>query len=443
MNITLLVKKMEQNQTLIIAAIIALVVGGAVGYTMAPTKTGETEYVDVEVNPLEGATIKIAEIASNTNQLETLTPFVEEIIEPDIQAYLDLLGYDVTYEILIDDAASNEAIHLEKVQSFQTMGVELIIGGRWSSQAEMALSYVNENDMLLFSPSSTSPLLAFPDDNLFRMCPTDFVQAPAVAEMLASWGIEHTLVIHRKDAWADGIYNIFKTAYPERGGTILGEIGYAAEVIEFSSYMQTADNIISEAIAEHGAEKVAILVICFEEGATMVTQASDYPSLMDVFWFGTDGTTFETRFLDAAPDVSVHIKLFSTLAAPGYSSKYAALSTRYRASTSRDMAFYEAADYDTNWAILNAVLEAGSQEALKVIPLIQTVTYNMYGASGWTKLNSDDDRDIISYDIWGIDYVAVDEPRFVKYGVFDGASLKVSWDTSLVTPGSVPPEWVP
>ena len=434
---------MEQKQTtLVIAAIIALVIGGVIGYTMAPTKTIETT-TEIEINPLDGAVIKIAEISSNTNALETLTPFVEEIIVPDIQAYLDLLGYDISYEVLIDDAASNEAIHLEKVQSFETLGVDLIIGGRWSSQAEMALSYVNENDMLLFSPSSTSPLLAFPDDNLFRMCPTDFVQAPAVAEMLTSWGIEHTLVIHRKDAWADGIYNIFKTEYPERGGTILGEIAYAGEVIEFSSYVQTAANIITEAIADYGAEKVAILVICFEEGATMVTQASDYPSLMDVYWFGTDGTTFETRFLDDAPDVSVHIKLFSTLAAPGYSTKYDALSTRYRASTSRDMGFYEAADYDTNWAILNAVLAAGSQEALDVIPLLQTVTYNMYGASGWTKLNSDDDRDIISYDIWGVDYVAVDEPRFVRYGVFDGTSLKVTWDTSLVTPGSQISEYVP
>ena len=323
------------------------------------------------------------------------------------------------------------------------MGVDLIIGGRWSSQAEMALAYVNENDMLLFSPSSTSPLLAFPDDNLFRMCPTDRIQAPAVAEMLTSWGIEATLVIHRKDAWADGIYNIFKTAYPDRGGTILGEIAYAGEVIEFSSYMQTADNIITEAIAEYGAEKVAILVICFEEGATMVTQASDYPSLMDIFWFGTDGTTFETRFLDDAPDVTVHIKLFSTLAAPGYSTKYAALSTRYRATTSRDMGFYEASDYDTNWAILNAVLTAGSQEALDVIPLLQTVTYNMYGASGWCKLNSDDDRDVIDYDVWGVDFVAVDEPRFVRYANYNGQSGIVTWDESLVTPGSLPPEWVP
>ncbi|GAG49007.1 unnamed protein product, partial [marine sediment metagenome] len=95
--------------------------------------------------------------------------------------------------------------------------------------------------------------------------------------------------------------------------------------------------------------------------------------------------------------------------------------------------FYEAADYDINWVLLNAVLEAGSQDALDVIPLIPTISNNMYGASGWCKLNDDDDRDIINYDVWGIDYVD-GVPKFVRYGVFDGASGKVSWDTSLVTP---------
>jgi len=306
----------------------------------------------------------------------------------------------------------------------------------------MALSYVNENDMLLFSPSSTSPLLAFPDDNLYRMCPTDFVQAPAIAEMLWSWGIEACLVIQRGDPWADGIWNIFETEYPERGGTILGKIRYMGETIEFSSYMETSNSIITEAIAEYGPEKVGVLIISFWEAATMVTQAADYPALMDIYWFATDGTTFETRHLDDAPKVSAHIKLFGTLAAPGYSPKYYALSERYRAATARDMDFYTAADYDINWVIMNAVLEAGSQDALDVIPLIPTISNNMYGASGWLKLNDDGDRDITNYDIWGIDYVE-GVPMFVRYAVFDGASGVVSWDTSLVTPGSQIPEWVP
>ena len=435
---------MEQKATIlmIVMLVIGLGIGGGVGYYSAPRKPGEVVEVPVEVNPLEGKTIQVGEIQSTTEGLETLTPFHEEEVVPDINDFLDKLGYDVTYETLIDDAASMAAIHLEKVQSFNAMGVNLIVGGRWSSQAEAALSYVNENNMLLFSPSSTSPLLAFPDDNLFRMCPTDFVQAPAIAEMLWSWGIEACLVIQRGDSWADGIYNIWTTEYANRGGVELGKIRYAAEVVEFSSYMDTANNIITEAIDEYGAEKVGILLIAFWEGAALVTQAADYPALMDIYWFATDGTTFETRHLDDAPKVSAHIKLFGTLAAPGYSPKYYALSDRYKASTGRDMDFYTAADYDINWVIVNAVLETGSVDALDVMPTIPTISNNMFGASGWTKLNECDDRDIINYDIWGIDYVD-GEPAFVNYGVYSGSSGSVTWYTSLVTPGSHAPEWVP
>ena len=426
---------------IIVMLLVGLGIGGGIGYYAAPAKVEEVE-VTVEVNPLDGKTIQVAEISSTTEGLETLTPFQEKIVRVDINEFLDELGYDVTYTTLIDDAQSQAAIHLEKVQSFKAMDVNLVIGGRWSSQAEAALSYVNENDMLLFSPSSTSPLLAFPDDNLYRMCPTDMVQAPAIAEMLWSWGIEACLVVQRGDAWADGIYNIWEIEYPKRGGTILGKIRYAAEVIEFSSYMETANGIITEAIEEYGAEKVAVLIISFWEAATMVTQASDYPALMSIYWFSTDGTTFETRHLDDAPKVSAHMKLFGTLAAPGYSPKYYALAERYRAETGRDMDFYTAADHDCNWVIVNAVLEAGSVDALDVIPLIPTISNNMFGASGWTKLNDDGDRDIINYDIWGIDYVD-DVPAFIRYALFDGASGRVTWDLSLVTPGSSPPEWVP
>jgi len=331
---------------------------------------------------------------------------------------------------------------LEKVQSFKAMDVNLICGGRWSSQASAALSYVNENNILLWSPSSTMQTLAIPDDNLYRMCPTDRIQAPAIAEMLWSWGIEACLVIQRGDSWADGIYNIFEIEYPKRGGVILGQVRYAAEVVEFSSYVETANSIITEAIEEYGVEKVAPLFIGFSEGATLVTQAADYPTLLSVYWFSTDGTVFEVRHLDDAPKASAHLKLFGTLAAPGYSPKYSALSKRYRDLTAIPMGFYDSADYDCNWVLVNAVLEAGSVDALDVIPLIRTISDNMYGVSGWCRLNDDGDRDIIDYDIWGIDYVE-GEPDFVRYGIYDGWADEVTWFTDLVTPGSLPPEWVP
>jgi ABC-type branched-subunit amino acid transport system substrate-binding protein len=41
----------------------------------------------------------------------------------------------------------------------------------------------------LVSPSSTATSLSLPDDSIFRFCPDDFIQGPAIAAMLTDAGI--------------------------------------------------------------------------------------------------------------------------------------------------------------------------------------------------------------------------------------------------------------
>ncbi len=432
---------MERNTTVIIVVmlIVGLGIGGGIGYYAAPAKVvekpGETVTVTVEVQPLDGKTVRIGDIQSTDVGLETETPFVESILGPDINAIAAKLGYDVTFEFLVDSAASQAAIHLEKVQSFKAMDIGLVIGGRWSSQAQAALSYVNENNMLLFSPSSTSPILAIADDNLYRMCPDDTVQAPAIAEMLWSWGIKAIIVIQRGDAWADGIYNILEKEYPARGGVIAERIRYAAEVTEFSSYLQTAEEKAQALVAEYGAEHVAIEIISFSEAVTMVTQAKDYPTIYSLMWFGSDGTSMTQQFVDDAPEESSHLKIFSTLAAPAASPKYTALYDRYYALVSQPFGYYTACTYDIATTLLTGVLETQSTDPSDIIPLIHDITFNQWGASGWTRLNEAGDRYASNYDIWGYGEGPDGEVTFVKYGLYDGTTGKVTWYSTGVTTG--------
>jgi len=403
---------------------------------------------DREISLLEAKTgynlneraVNIGVISSTSSNLENLGLLYKNIIEPDINEYCRELGYNVTFEFHLSDAQGQAAVHLEKVEEFHDLGVDLIIGGRWSSLAQAALSYVNENDILLFSPSSSSPLLAIPNDNLFRMCPDDQAIVPAVAEMLRSWGIEACLVIQRADRWGDGIYNVFEEEFPERGGVIIGRIRYSGEVTEFSSYLDNANDIIIEAITNYGAEKVGILIVSFSESVTIVTQASDYPALMGIYWFGTDGTALSMRHTDDAPEVSEHLKLFSPLPAPASSPKFDDFHERYHELTGVEPDFYTACDYDIAWTIAKAVLEAQSTDPSAIIPILQGVCDDMFGVSGWCRLNEDGDRRNIDYGIWGVGYED-GEFKFIKYGVFHGTSEKVTWDWELVTPGTSPPSW--
>ena len=127
---------------------------------------------------IPGQIIKIGYIAADTTGLETAKPYLEQIIAPDLNKYLRDLGYNFQVQFLIENANGQPNIHLEKIQGFHSIGVNLVIGGGWSSQAQSALSYMNSNNMLLVSTSSTSPTLAIANDRLFRMCTPDTVSSP-------------------------------------------------------------------------------------------------------------------------------------------------------------------------------------------------------------------------------------------------------------------------
>lgn len=429
--------EMKGNTLAIVLLVVGLVVGGGVGYFAAPTQTEtvvETE--TVEVMPLDGETIQLGYISSTTTGLETNQPHIEDMMTPDYNEYAAKLGYDVDFEYLIDDATSQAAVHLEKVQGFKSIGVDIFIGGGWSSHASGALSYCNDNDMLMWSASSTSPTIAIPDDNLLRMCPTDLVQAPAITRMLESHGIEALVTIQRGDSWADGIYNIYQPMFVEGGGVELDRIRYAAEVQEFSSYLQQAENKLSEVVDEYGMEHLAVEVIGFQEVANMIQQAVDYPTVYEVIWFGSDGTALTSQIRDDSPVQAAHTKLYSTMAAPAESAKYNALYDRYWDLVGMPYGYYTACTYDIGWVLTETILESQSTDALINLALQPTSCENSFGASGWNRLNDDGDRYASNYQIW---YYEIDDEGVgwdVVGGLYDMVTDSVTWYTDVI--GYVP-----
>jgi hypothetical protein len=141
---------------LAVLLVVGLVVGAGIGYFMAPS--GEEVIVEVpgdpiEVHPLEGKLIQWGVTASSTTGMETTQPLVEDIIQPDLNEYAELMGLDIEIDLLVEDNQGTAAIALEKTQTYKAMGINIVQGHGWSSQCGAALSYVNENDMILVSAS--------------------------------------------------------------------------------------------------------------------------------------------------------------------------------------------------------------------------------------------------------------------------------------------------
>ena len=412
--------------------VVGLVIGGGVGYFAAPKGAGETEYIteEIEVHPLKGKTIQIGLTTSSTAGLETTVPMVEDIMEPQLAEFMDAIGLGITMDFLIEDNQGTAAIALEKTQTFKAMGVNLVIGHGWSSQCSAALSYVNENDMILLSASSTSPILAIADDMLFRTCPNDFVQSPAIAKMWATWGVKGVLTMHRADTWGDGLWNILEVEWPKVGVENLGRIRYAGEVTEFSSYLDNANDIVAAAIEEYGgAQYVGMQFFSFAELRTIQTQAADYPNLIDIIWMGTESGGRSQLMLDEAGDYATKTRHFSSFMGVDEGSfEFVEFDELYYEYTSYRLGFYTATQNDACWLMTKSVLETGSTEAADIADVLIPMSRKHHGLTGWMTLDENGDRMAQIFDIWGFyEDPTTGEYLFRKWGVYDGRIIEVSW----------------
>jgi branched-chain amino acid transport system substrate-binding protein len=404
--------------------------------------TGSAYLVSLQIwstLPVEPTVIRIGVISSSTPSLTSVKTLMV-LAEEDINSYYKSKGQDTTFRFEISDAAGSSETHLDRVKEFKAEGINIVIGGAWSSQASASLSYVNENNMLLLSPGSTSPALAIPDDNLFRLCPDDAVQGRVISEVLWSWGIKAIVVIQRGDVWADGIYDALSKNFSRMGGAIVERARYDPIDTDFGECLKLAEEGAQEVINLYGVDHVAVEVLGFHEVADLATMAKDYPTIYGLYWFGSDGTALNIALSFNTPEEADHLKIFSPLAAPVESQGIEALRDRYLSSSGKTLdtyqaEFYAASWYDTAWICAKAVLEAGTTDTGKVKEVLPRVADDNY-ATGLCRLNLAGDRKTADYIIWG--YSIVDgRCEDTRYGLYDGLKGEITWDTETL--GFSPP----
>jgi branched-chain amino acid transport system substrate-binding protein len=352
------------------------------------------------------------------------------MIKPDMDEYLAKLGYDVDVQFFLDNAGGQANVHLEKVQSFHSAGTDLIIGGKWSSQAQASLSYVNANDMLLVSPGSTSPTLGLPNDNLLRLSVNDINAAPAIAGMLDSWGIEAMVFLQRGDSWADGIYAMVSPELEKKGIVELDRVRYATESTEFANYLQVLDTTIAEAAEEYGIEHIGLMTSCFDEIVTIITQAEDFENLNSIKWFGHESAGRNQRVVEDAPQQGLNFRIFATNIAPSKSNLWNDFQNRIEALIGYQTT--SGSTYDAAWLVLHSVLDTQSLYPPDVIDVMPDIAKNYYGVIGRCQMDVNGDLLPSSYEFWG--YIELDDGTvtFAPYGIYDFASGEATWYTDVL-----------
>jgi len=428
---------MQKNNYTMIAAVlvVGLLIGALGGYSLAPPTIVEvevpgttetiTETIEVKVPALSG-TIPIGVLYANTGHIDTSGVAAAIAIE-EVNEYVKRLGLDVTFELIEECAEGQSTMALEKFQSMVARGVKVVAGPNWSGQCKAIKDYADENHVVVFSEGSTSPVVAIPDDYVFRLPVTDSTQNSALAPAIYDMGIEHMIIVARNDAWGNGNVETMTELYEALGGVVEDCLIYDSEKTEFSAEAAVLNDIVIELNNLYGADKVGIATWSFEF-SPIFASCEEYPALVETTWFGSNGFGRSTTFTDEHPNAH-ETTFLAMIMGTAQSSRQTDFQAKYlKRSGGRLAGTYTVHMYDIVWLLCKSVLETGTYDGALVKEVLPTVAEQYWGACGWTKLNENGDRAESSYELWTVNLNTTSGlPGWYVAASYDSGTGSLNW----------------
>ena len=258
---------------LIAVMVISLEVNGQEINTSTDSASGKTILTIGALLPLTGDIQSKGEVANASI----------EVARRDFESMYP----NVTLKLQIKDTASDPAKALSELESMQKVGIRMVIGPMTSAEVNAVRTYAESNDIIITSLSTAEDLAI--NDTVFRFNMNDSRQAEALTALMRNEKIEYVIPVFRADIYGKGFNRTFAREFKAQGGIVDEGIGYAPGKIDPISVAASLKMKISNATAAHGANKVAVLLVSFDEAGQILEEAADL-KVPEVRWFGTDST---------------------------------------------------------------------------------------------------------------------------------------------------------
>jgi branched-chain amino acid transport system substrate-binding protein len=361
-------------------------------------------------SPAGGGTIVIGGLFSLTGNWATLGVTSKAAMElgiEDVNQYVAGGKTGLNFTASIQDTKLDPATALTTVTAMKAAGVEVVIGPQSSAEVAAIRSFVDANDVVVISQSSTAGTLAIPNDNIFRLTPSDTLEAVALVGLMKADGVTTVIPFWRNDPGNVGL-QVATRALFSAPGTVKAGLEYSATQQDFSAPLATLKAQVQAAIAEQGGTAgVAVAHAGFDEVVDIFKLASADPVLSSVRWYGTDGTALSEPLRTNAVAAAFAKKVGFWTPTPGVdagaSARWQPVATRIAARAGRQPDAFALAVYDAVWITAEAYLATGGRgqpQALKAA-LVEAAD-GFYGTSGWTKLNAAGDRKFGDFDFFSL-----------------------------------------
>jgi branched-chain amino acid transport system substrate-binding protein len=143
----------------------------------------------------------------------------------DINAKGGVNGREVILNSKDDMNNPDQALAVDK--EFYSEGINLIIGHMTSQMAEKSVPYINDNHMLMMSPTIAVDNLSGQDDYFFRVIPSNKTQAKAICDRMIMDGVQKVIIMIDKNnqLFTATLRDFFIDYFEADGGEIIRSCG--------------------------------------------------------------------------------------------------------------------------------------------------------------------------------------------------------------------------
>lgn len=360
--------------------------------------------------PEENREITIGGLFSLTGNWATLGVTSKAAMEIGIEDVNDYLadgesGFQFT--AAIQDTKLDPATALSSITAMKANGIEVVIGPQSSAEVAAIRAFANDNNMLVVSQSSTAGSLAIANDNIFRLTPSDTLEAVALVGVMKADGQKTIIPFWRNDAGNIGL-QVATRALFAAVGTVKAGVQYDAGQTNFAASLAALKTQIQTSITERGGTAgVAVAHAGFDEVVQIFNAAAADPVFSSVRWYGTDGTALNeplrTNAVAAGFARSVNFWTPTPGVDEGARARWEPVAARIAAKAGMQPDAFALAVYDAVWLTAQAYLATGGRGHPQVLKSALVVAADaLYGASGWTTLNAAGDRKFGDFDFFAL-----------------------------------------
>jgi branched-chain amino acid transport system substrate-binding protein len=364
-------------------------------------KTIETTITEVEIGALLSLT-------GNWSSLGITSQKAIGMAIDDVNAYMEQKGTNIRFTGMVFDTKLDTALAKLAMADVVRTRTKYVIGPQSSAELAAVKPLADEKNILVVSQGSTASSLAISGDGIFRFCPGDVVEGPAIARTMFAEGKRVAITLARDDAGNKGLQTSVGNSFAALGGQVDTIAPYSTTLVKYGTLIATLKSKLQTYIAAQGAEKVAVYLASFDECVSLFNELSIDPIFSSVQWYGGDGVVLSPALTGDAQAAAFAVT--TKFIAPNFGlptiphPDLATISAAIKSATGIEADAYALAAYDAVWVIAKTAtampVTNTSYDLTKKVFNVESSKY--FGITGPVLLNAAGDRSSGSFDYWGI-----------------------------------------